>query len=311
MGQIRYDRLLPVMLSMWLAACAVPAQTRDLLDNPPSISARRELSQTPFYPQREYQCGPAALATVLNRYGRVAEPDELVDRVYVPELKGSLRQEMIATAAAFGFLAVELEGRLSSLVQMLDQGYPVLVLQNLGLEQAPFWHYSVVIGYDLERAEVILRSGERQRLLRPMANFERTWQRGGGWAVVVSPADDIPPGITQEAFIRALQSLQQATSKDLSETLRLATLRWPRSYVLRMGLANAFYKKARYGEAEQAFREAIELSPRRAEAWNNLAYALAALQRKHEALQAVEQAIVLQPQNAEYQRSRTEILALP
>jgi tetratricopeptide (TPR) repeat protein len=169
----------------------------------------------------------------------------------------------------------------------------------------------VVVGYDLERAEVILRSGERQRLLRPMANFERTWQRAGGWGMLVSPANEIPPGISQEAFVRALQSLQQASSTDLSQTLRQATQRWPRNFVLRMGLANAIYKQARYAEAEQAFRAAIALSPQRAEAWNNLAYALAAQQRKDEALQAVEQAIALQPQNAEYQRSRTEIAGWP
>ena len=41
-----------------------------------------ELRDTPFFPQEEYQCGPAALATVLAASGVAVSPDDLTGKVY-------------------------------------------------------------------------------------------------------------------------------------------------------------------------------------------------------------------------------------
>ena len=45
---------------------------------PAGIPERVELTEVPFYPQKEYQCGPAALATALAASGVEVTPDELV-----------------------------------------------------------------------------------------------------------------------------------------------------------------------------------------------------------------------------------------
>ena len=87
-------------------------------------------------------------------------------------------------------------------------GFPVLVLQNLGTDLIPFWHYAAVVGYDLEREEVVLRSGERDRLVRPFSNFERTWQRADHWAVVVTKPQELPTFINEQAFMRAVLLLE-------------------------------------------------------------------------------------------------------
>jgi hypothetical protein len=54
-----------------------------------------------------------------------------------------------------------LEPEVTALAAELAAGRPVLVLQNLGLERAPVWHYAVVDGID--QGDVILRSGTQQR----------------------------------------------------------------------------------------------------------------------------------------------------
>src|SRR5262249_47579541 len=56
----------------------------------------RELVAVPFFPQSDYECGPAALATVMVAAGVKVTPEELVPEVYLPERKGSLQVEMLA-----------------------------------------------------------------------------------------------------------------------------------------------------------------------------------------------------------------------
>ncbi|HUG04491.1 MAG TPA: hypothetical protein VML92_08685, partial [Steroidobacteraceae bacterium] len=63
-----------------------------------------ELAGTPFFPQDEYQCGPAALATVLRASGVATLPDDLKPQVYVPGRRGSLQAELIGAARRHGRL---------------------------------------------------------------------------------------------------------------------------------------------------------------------------------------------------------------
>lgn len=64
-----------------------------------------ELVQTPFYPQSRYQCGPAALATVLNHAGVDVGPVDLVGQVYAPSRRGTFQVEMLAATRRHGRLA--------------------------------------------------------------------------------------------------------------------------------------------------------------------------------------------------------------
>ncbi|MGH2349336.1 MAG: PA2778 family cysteine peptidase, partial [bacterium] len=169
-------------LCFFIGGCAAPP-TRAFPDAPGPFAARTELSNTPFFAQSTYQCGPAALATVLSAAGIPADPEALSTQVYVPTRRGSLQVEMLAAARRNGTVALEIEPALSALLQTVADGYPVVVLQNLGLAWLPRWHYAVVIGYDLDSRSVVLRSGTTRRQVVPMASFERTWSRSGRWAM--------------------------------------------------------------------------------------------------------------------------------
>ncbi|MGD8236773.1 MAG: hypothetical protein PVJ65_11540, partial [Chromatiales bacterium] len=68
-----------------------------------------QLADTPFFPQQAYQCGPAALATVLNANGVSISPEQLVPQVYLPERRGSLQVEMIAAARRYDQVPVVIE----------------------------------------------------------------------------------------------------------------------------------------------------------------------------------------------------------
>jgi hypothetical protein len=66
--------------------------------SPPLLPSAIELDQSPFFPQEEFHCGPAALATTLNAAGIGATPEELARQVFLPARRGSLQAEMPAAA---------------------------------------------------------------------------------------------------------------------------------------------------------------------------------------------------------------------
>src|SRR5262245_11493120 len=126
--------LLPQLLQLILTGgCAGTLQYKQIADNPGNLAPVYELSATPFYPQEIYQCGPAALATVLDAAGASISPDELAQLVYLPERRGSLSVELAAAVRHLGYLSYQLQPRLADLLAEIRYGRPVVVLQNLGL----------------------------------------------------------------------------------------------------------------------------------------------------------------------------------
>jgi hypothetical protein len=90
-----------LFLLAYLGGCATSPQTRLLLDNPPDIPPRVELTEVPFFPQQQYHCGPSSLASVINYRGTPVEPDQIAQMIYVPGLKGSLQVEVEAATRQF------------------------------------------------------------------------------------------------------------------------------------------------------------------------------------------------------------------
>jgi tetratricopeptide (TPR) repeat protein len=302
--------LLAVVLLGWLAGCATPPQTLQLRQSPPTgLPPRVELSHTPFFPQTRYQCGPAALATVIGRpEDPASQPGALVEEVYVPALEGSLQAELQTAASRRGLLAVELDGRLDSLLRELAAGNPVLVLQNLGFGFWPFWHYAVVIGYDLQAQRLILRSGEEKRLQRGFSLFEKTWRRAGRWALVVTPPGRLPATAQREALLPALLLLDRNAPADAAlAAWRQASRRWSGDFDMCYGLGNAAWRAGDAAGAVAAFTCAVEAAPRRAEAWNNLAHARLRVGDRSGARAAIERALRLAPGQAAVRDSYREI----
>ncbi|HCD05301.1 MAG TPA: bacteriocin/lantibiotic ABC transporter, partial [Methylophaga sp.] len=98
-----------------------------------------ELEDVPFFPQTQYQCGPAALATVMQYRGIDILPDTLTEQVYIPEKQGSLQIEMIAATRKQGLMPYPLAPDMEDLLTEVAAGNPVLVMQNLGYNWKPFW----------------------------------------------------------------------------------------------------------------------------------------------------------------------------
>ncbi len=275
-----------------LAGCAT--QTRALLAAPRSGPHQQELASTPFHAQERYQCGPAALAMVLGASGIDISPDALVPEVYIPGREGSLQIELLAAGRRHGALSARIEPRLDALLAELDAGHPVLVLQNLSLPIAPKWHYAVVIGYDIDSGEVILRSGTTRRMTMPLSTFEHTWSRSGFWGMVALAPGQLPATTRLEDLQPALIAYEKsAPPKSAQLAYRAALQRWPDTLALQLGLGNSAYAGGDRTAAAEAFRSATIAHPDNGAAFNNLAVVLGELGQLDEARAAAQTAINL------------------
>lgn len=280
-------------LILMLAGCAT--QTRALLQSPSTtLPPRVEMASTPFFPQERYQCGPAALAMSLHAAGVAVAPETLVPQVYVPQREGSLPPEMLAAGRRNGTVSMTIPPRVDALLAELAAGNPVIVLQNLSLSWAPLWHYALAIGYDLGRAEIILRSGTTEREVMPLSTFENTWERSGYWGMVTVPPGQLPSTAQEDTAVIALVAFEKTAEPARARKAYESGLRrWPQNLTLQMGYGNAAYAEGDHVAAASAFRRATEAHPQSAPAFNNLANVLSRLGEFEQAREAAERAIAL------------------
>jgi hypothetical protein len=241
------------------------------------LPRQSELINTPFFPQELYQCGPAALATALNAVNIQVTPEQLTSEVYIPSRQGSLQIEMLAATRRHGAVAIQIPPRLESVLQEVATGNVVVVMQNLGLSWVPSWHYAVVIGYDLDRELIWLRSGTFKRFEMTLSAFQRTWARSEYWAFTALPPGKLPASVSSDGVVKALIAYEKnapASARKIS--YQAAVKRWPDNLVLLIGLGNSAYLEGDLSAAANAFQQAVEAHPTAAAAYNNLANVLLA-----------------------------------
>lgn len=293
MKRSRLGSLAALALAAFLAACASP-QTDALLERPPpDLPSKAEVEEVPFYPQKEAYCGPATFAEMATWSGLPMTQDEAAELVYTPGREGTLQQDMIAAARRTGRLALPVDD-LEHLLAELARGRPVLVFQNLALDWAPQWHYAVVVGYDLDRRLVVLRSGTERRHELALDTFERTWARADHWARLLLPPGELPVTGGRDAVIAEAAALErldkpQAAAKAYQSVVE----RWPETALAWFGIGNARLALGEPNVAEAAYRKALDIAPDDPKFWNNLAYALHRQDRGDEAIAAAERAVRL------------------
>ena len=253
-----------------------------------------ELTDTPFYSQTTDQCGPSALATVLNAAGVLVTPDKLAPSVYIPDRNGSLQIELLAATRSYGRVPYPVEPDLLALLGEIQAGRPVLVLQNLGLGFAPVWHYAVVVGYLPDENRFVLRSGEQRRHLVKTSRFLRTWRRAESWGIVVLPPGTLPAGNDAASFVQAVASLESVGQFEAAAAAyQAAVAQWPEHTLAWLGLGNSYYALGQLGNAEAAYFKLLHFEPDNVIVLNNLSMVLADNGRIDDAIQIIDRALSL------------------
>jgi hypothetical protein len=251
------------------------------------------LPDVPFVAQPDWQCGPASLAMAMAAAGREVPVARLAERAFTPGLQGSLQAEMLAAVRGERMLATELPPGLDALRAELADGRPVVVLQNLGLSAFPRWHYAVLVGVDLGAGEVVLHSGDTPSMRMRLSTFERTWARGGRWALAVTPPDRMAAAADEGAAVRAVAALERTAPEAAAKGWDALVARWPGSRLGQFGRGNRLLADGDARGAVGAYRAALAADPAFADAWNNLARALDATGRRDAARLAAERAVAL------------------
>lgn len=232
------------------------------------------LEGTPYFPQQSYQCGPAALAMLLGASGVITDPEALAPQTYLPGRKGSLQLELVAASRQNNRIPYIIDPDFSSLVGELLAGRPVLVLQNLGLNVLPAYHYAVVIGL-LPPNDIVLRSGENERLVMELEDFLVSWERSNSWGMIVLRPGEMPYNPDPVRYLNAVNGFELAGNHlNANEAYLAARTAWPENQTALFGLGNNFLYLAEYREAARAFRELLKSNPNHVAALNNLAESL-------------------------------------
>ncbi|WP_339669803.1 PA2778 family cysteine peptidase [Dasania marina] len=309
-------KLFGLLLLLILTACSSQPINHGLL-NPGNhryaqLAPSHNIANLPYYPQIEDQCGPSSLATMLGVQGIVVSPEQLREKIYIPGKEGTVTTEMIARARRYGLLVYPLAPELLDVLAEINAGNPVLVMQNLGFNWLPRWHFSVAMAYDLKRQTISLRSGTELKHEIGFSLFAKTWRRANSWAVVLTQPDNLPATATAAAVVQAASQLEQVGELQAAYKVYQAVLtQWPQTTLAAFGAGNAAYALGHYGQAEQHFTDYIAQQPQAAQGWNNLAYTLIKRQCISAAKQAIHCAVQLQPSNKQLLESFDDINRYP
>ncbi len=282
-----------VLAGALLSGCAslIAPQSTSLRDQRPAdLPPRAELKAVPFFPQTEYHCGPAALATVLANAKVKVKPDDLAAQVYVPERRGSFQVEMLAAARRHGMISYQLAPRHEDMLREIAAGTPVIVLQNFGIGPIENWHYAVAVGYDLDEDNLVLRSGEKERQVLKSGLNEFVWRKADYWAMVVVPPNRIPATAQEEPWLSAIAAFERVNPRAARTAYTTFLKRWPDNVNASVGLANTYHSAGELKEAERVLRAALARRPDSVVVLNNLAQTLSDQGRNTEALAYINRA---------------------
>lgn len=292
-----------------LTACQTPPQTKQLLAAPPDIARQHVIAQVPFYPQQQFFCGPTTLAEVAGFYGLSKSPDDIAPATFIPGLDGTLQIEMAAATRQLGLVAyAQPRATMAQLLSLVEEDIPVIVLQNNSIAWLPQWHYAVIIGYDLDAAEVVLHTGVTQAHRLNFATFERTWQRGNYWLLAMLPPDKTSTQLESFLYTRASQDLLNTGQPDAGlAALKNATRQWP-DYWLPYFLLGNHYFSVEPLVAAAWFDKGLAMAQQEVSYLNNYAVLLSELGCYSKATKLINSALKLQPQDNNLLDSQQQIL---
>jgi hypothetical protein len=264
----------------------------------------------PFVAQPPDHCGPAALAMAMAAVGHPVDVGALSALAFTPGLRGALQAEMAAAVRRHGLLAVEAPPTIAGLQAALAGGHPVVVLQNLGLDSLPRWHYAVLVGLDPVDGSVRLHTGDTPAQHVDLRAFELTWARASRWALLVARPEAPPAAATDTALAGGAAALERVDPAAAERAWTVLAARRPDWAAAAFGLGTVRVANGDPAAAIGPLQDAVTLDPGFADAWNNLARARLALGDRAGALAAAERAVALGgPRRARY--AQTHAAAQP
>jgi tetratricopeptide (TPR) repeat protein len=270
-----------------------------------------ELTDIPFYPEKDHSYGPAALATVLTASEASATPAELIS------LLNSQREPLWAALRElpprYERLAYPLAPDLSSILVELASHHPVLVRQSRGRSLLSEGHFAVVIGYDSRADTLLLRSGTTRRQVLSARNFMLAWTNADRWAMLVLRPGELPAAASREHYLQAATEFEHdARPQDSLLAFDAALRRWPDEPLAWMGRAISLEQAGERMEAARDFETSLRIDGSNSLARNGLAMTLLDLgcvQEAQDQIDKVREYVLPDPLRTTIESSRDRISA--
>ena len=142
-----------------------------------SSDSTKIIKNVPFVKQKDKFCGPAAMASVMNFYGQNISQDEIAKDVYSPELKGALISDMENFARKMGYNASTGNGDQNTLISLVDEGVPSIILVDLGIWVVSVPHYYVVHGYNKSKETFLINTGFTSNKEINFKDLDKEWEK--------------------------------------------------------------------------------------------------------------------------------------
>jgi ABC-type bacteriocin/lantibiotic exporter with double-glycine peptidase domain len=172
-----FRNITAVLLGLMLFACAAAPNA------PAPAGSVRIIESVPFFSQEDYQCGPAAMASVLNYRGIKIRSEEIASAIYSKSARGTLNFDMVFFAEKKGLYARQYPGNLADLKYRIDNSHPLIVMVDYGFLIYQKDHFMVVVGYD--SGNIIVHSGKDSFKRIPIEDFLKTWQKTKNWTLLI------------------------------------------------------------------------------------------------------------------------------
>ena len=173
--------LILVLLIPAAVSCIGPAGAPSSAGSIPADA--RLIRDVPFFPQEKFQCGPAAMASVLNYRGIRITPEEIAHDIYSESARGTLNIDMVFFAERKGMRATQYSGNLADLKKNINASNPLIVLVDYGFLNYRKDHFMVIVGYDDDN--VIAHSGKHSFMPVPNDEFLKIWKKTKYWTLLV------------------------------------------------------------------------------------------------------------------------------
>lgn len=185
------SKLLPLFLGTLL--WGVPREAWG--DTRPVQFPAHRIANVPFFPNDDYQCGPAALASLLKFWGAETPLETLRKEIYLDRIKGTLPMDLVQAARKRGLDAQMISGSLQQVQEDVLRDHPVIAFLNLGFRSLPKGHFVVVTGIDDARKGLYVHSGKKRDEFISYKRFLKNWDKTERTAILITgkkPPDAAP-----------------------------------------------------------------------------------------------------------------------
>ncbi len=245
--------------------------------NPPSALETHEsfyLENVPSVAQETYQCGPAALESVIRYWGGSADAGSIGKTLYRSRTGGVFNFSLAQYMKTIDFWSeIHEELGQADLKRWLRKRVPPIVMLDSGTLWVRTYHFIVLKGFDDRLRIFYANTGVLETQAIDYGEFDRRWKKADHWSLIVSPPEKVNWELDEAQSIEiALIFEKNGNLSQAERWVESALSKNPESLTTKFNLANIYSKSNRSEQAKIIYQELLNKNPSRSEISNNLAW---------------------------------------